>query len=505
MPLDGLPAETLLEIFQSLEQSDLLRVRSLSRGFCTVGTPIAFGSIRFELKLQSLERLHCIASNDNLRKHVRTLVLRRRKGLRPFPGFEEWENGLRFEDETAKAEWDALPSESKQRKYGEYQADIAQMLNIRACLSFRKRDVFKPIKVPGSAASSSQQKLAEALESFDLDVSKLVNLEAFVHESGWLLSDDWGTRWGDLRLDPMQLAGFTDDALDWDLDALQLSYVLRALGWAREDLPRLETIRFAVDGPAFWTPDCTIRLWDGREEFPHQVSQTQGFDAGEWFLEEEHDRGPYLEQLSLMEHACTRLRSFDLTVSRELSLQGGVVDSIIRFFRRTERLESLRLVFGDLAFHKLILQLDRRGEDRAATSKLFREMADNSAWGKLCSLELELVAEEQALVRFVSTFAKTLKRLVFDRTTLVGGSWTAVLQDLASVLERLESLAARMIREYNPDLRIILGPKDVLEGSEEEYALKWCRGGYEIVHADSRALFEQYRREYMRSLLNEDH
>ena len=99
-------------------------------------------------------------------------------------------------------------------------------------------------------------------------------------------------------------------------------------------------------------------------------------------------------------------------------------------------------------------------------------------------------------MQFISTFAKTLNRLVFDRVALVDGSWTAVLKGLASVLEQLENLTARMIREYNPGLRMVLGPEEVWEGSEEERDLKWYKEDHVIDHVDSGALFEQYRQDY---------
>ena len=193
MSLETLPSETQLEVTRYLEQRDLLHLRLLSKMFYHICTPLAFRDIRIELNLQSLKRLQQIASHDTLRLHVKALILRRQMGLRPFPDFDQWQNCLGFKSEQANTEWYSQPSENKRQVYDEYEADVAQALNIRAYLTFRDRDTIRPLKLPEVIASTQNSELAMALESFDLNIAKLSRLETFSHEPGYLDDDNWGT------------------------------------------------------------------------------------------------------------------------------------------------------------------------------------------------------------------------------------------------------------------------------------------------------------------------
>lgn len=282
-----LPSETLLEIMGYLEKTDLLRLRLVSRKFGSMSTQIAFREVNFELTLESLDRLHKIASNDSLRLLVKVLTLRRRTGLKSFPDFEHWQKCLRFQSEQASAEWHSLPFETRLQKHDEYQSDVAKVLDLRAYLTFRDRDTDVPLKSPELNMTCPRSKFVIALKSFDLDIAKLSRLESVVHEPGHLIDEYWGTKWGDFELDPEKIPMWTDDGLDWDADALQLSYTLRAIGWAREDLPCFRSLECSIYGPAFWSQNRMIHLWSDQEEPPHET----------WVM-----GGANLDTLPLMHH-----------------------------------------------------------------------------------------------------------------------------------------------------------------------------------------------------------
>ena len=288
----------------------------------------------------------------------------------------------------------------------------------------------------------------------------------------------------------------TDNGLEWDIEALQLSYTLRALGWAKEHLPCFHSISCFVDGPAFWTLDRMCRLWNNEEAPPHSVSPTFN-GAEEWPLNNHYDTHLYYEQLSLITHACTKLQSFDLTVSQDLQFQDTILKALTKLFCQSDRLQCLRLVFGDLAFSELDTGGDPSGRDHAASSKLFAGLGDISSWNELRDLELELVVDKTALVHFISLFTRTLRCLTFRRATLVNGRWESVLKRLASAMEQLDMLQTFMVCDNTPDMRIIVSLEDTLGRSKKILeSERLHRSNATIINLDTAALYQKYRKEY---------
>lgn len=202
-----------------------------------------------------------------------------------------------------------------------------------------------------------------------------------------------------------------------------------------------------------------------------------------------------------MEHACTRLRSLDLTVSQDIGSQEAIIEALLKFFRRSNTLEHLRLVFGELSFGELDIGHDYLGRDHAATSKLFEGLADVSNWDELRDLELELVTNEDALVRFVSLFAKNLCYLTFTRVTLTSGAWESVLLKLASVIEQLGVLETSMVRDYSPDFQVILSPRDTVKISENSWEFQYLLGQKALLkNLDTTTMYRQYRQDFQREL-----
>ncbi|TKA57586.1 hypothetical protein B0A49_10727 [Cryomyces minteri] len=65
-----------------------------------------FETIWFDLDEGGLNSLISIASRHEHRRHVRALVLQRRRGLRDFGGFETWESSVIYEQEYSEIEAD---------------------------------------------------------------------------------------------------------------------------------------------------------------------------------------------------------------------------------------------------------------------------------------------------------------------------------------------------------------------------------------------------------------
>jgi hypothetical protein len=142
------------------------------------------------------------------------------------------------------------------------------------------------------------------------------------------------------------------------------------------------------------------RLWSSQKEPPHSMLRFPHSRDERPFMED-YDPNPYLKQLYLMEHACTRLHSLDMTVQQDIGSQEAIVERLLKFFTRYNKLEHLRLVFGKLAFGELLFGHDRLGRDSSATSRLFKGLVNLFYWNELHDLELELITEESTLVQFV--------------------------------------------------------------------------------------------------------
>ena len=179
--------------------------------------------------------------------------------------FEDWEASLLFSSKEGH-EWHSQPTETKMQKFREYEADVYRPLSLGAYFTFRDHDTIKPLETSRAHRSDLEPKLIAALKSFDLDIASLSNLETFSHKVGYLDDDHWGLHWNSYTFDIDMLINRADGNLDQEIEALQLSYTLRALGWAREKLPRFRSLHFSVKGSGCWNLNRICCLWNDQEE-----------------------------------------------------------------------------------------------------------------------------------------------------------------------------------------------------------------------------------------------
>ncbi|KAF2464203.1 uncharacterized protein BDR25DRAFT_242876, partial [Lindgomyces ingoldianus] len=259
--LAELPVELWYEILAYLALADLKRLRLLSRDLQRISTPSCFQQVLYELSRASVERILEIAKRKELAQNVQKLVLRTTQGLREFGSFREWERSIALPDDPRRGsisddnceeksleslmsyQWSALSESEKRVLYAEYEAD-------RKELEQRVRH-----------RTSTSTEGAPALEQFDEAIANFSNPDTFNREPGFLFDNCWGTHWRQLRISQSKLLMHTTGWEDEDVEALQLSIVLRALGWAQQFQAKLRSASFYVGGSAFWGPNRMRRLW----------------------------------------------------------------------------------------------------------------------------------------------------------------------------------------------------------------------------------------------------
>ncbi|OCK84871.1 hypothetical protein K432DRAFT_287955 [Lepidopterella palustris CBS 459.81] len=491
----SLPVEIWDMIVNETNQATRKQLRLSNKYFYRISSPHCFKTVRFELAEDGFNNLLDIALHEELRKHVKKLVLRRSRGLRAFGDFEEWEDSIsrnwdsdsdsdsdfdsasdtdgedgNDDDIMSQQHWSALSINEKHALYDEYEVDRlkarAQVRNLTNHLYFRTLGCRQETDLVHPARTAVVATLDSALKQFDDAVARLTNLTTFVHDPAFFYSR-WGTRWRRLRISPDGIILYTDYDEDEDVDALQLSYVLRSLGWANYFNRNLRSLSLYVGGPAFWGAERLRRLWDGHEDetmrslryLNRSAAEAEedayfGDNGGTRLLRERH-----LRQLFIMEHAFVYLTHLDCAVSED-DEDGSLVTTagpLFEFLRRGESLERVRLAFGRLVDSFLQPGVNQPGD---GPGELLAQLTRHVPWPRIRELELELVTDERILVGFLSTLAPTLRRLALSRVTLVpsGGTWEFTLRQIVGALQ-LDSLELLVLCDSTMGERVILDPE----------------------------------------------
>ncbi|KAH7111806.1 hypothetical protein B0J11DRAFT_543073 [Dendryphion nanum] len=446
----------------------------------TLATPHLFGVAHFELIENGCDSLLNIASHPRLSLCVKTLVLRRAYGLREFPDIDTWERNiylpgdsndeyadLPVEDEykddegnlLTYREWSALSGREKEALYGEYKADRAEaqekVRSLVDYLCFHTLGCAKSVLVRSERVSVLP---AEATsEQFHRALAKLVNLTAFKHKPSFIFTYNWGLRWRNLRLHPYALIGNTDDTEDEDVEALQLSVALQALGWVKHLLPKLRSLAFYVGGPAFWTSEHLRHLWKGEGHEKTRFYRTLYDSAAEadrdTYSDSEEARyhnESYIRQLVLIEHALINITHLDCSISED-DENGGLyvaAEHVFNFLRCAESLERLHLVFGRLVDGTLQVGYNthRHGD---GTATLLSLLAKHTPWSRIKDIHLEVVTDEITLMTFLSAHKETLRYLSLSNITLIPskGTWEVTLSKIAECLV-LKTLALNTLCDF---------------------------------------------------------
>lgn len=464
----------------------------------TLATPHLFRTVYFELVETGCESLLKIASHPRLSLCVKTLVLRRTHGLREFPDFDTWERNiylpgdsnndyadLPIEDEyndddgslLTYREWSALSGREKEALYGEYKADRAkaqeQVRSLVDYLCFHTLGCAKSVLVHSGRVSVLPAEAAS--EKFHRALVKLVNLVSFKHQPSFIVTYNWGLRWRNLRLHPYALIGNTDDTEDEDVEALQLSVALQALGWVKHVLPKLRSLTFYVGGPAFWSSERLRHLWKGggheRTRFYRTLYDSAAEADRDAYFDAEETRYPnesYIRQLVIIEHSLVNITHLDCSISED-DENGGLfiaAEHVFQFLRCAESLERIHLVFGRLVDGTLQVGYDigRHGD---GTATLLSLLANHTPWSRIKDIHLEVVTDEITLTTFLSAHKETIRSLALSNTTLVPskGTWEVTLGKIAECLD-LKTLALDTLYDFpiyentiRPKNRVLFNPE----------------------------------------------
>ncbi|KAJ9650608.1 hypothetical protein H2201_009301, partial [Coniosporium apollinis] len=200
-------------ILAELDQAARKQLRLSSKEFCKMATPSFFETIWFDLDEGGLDSLISIASHHEHRRHVRALVLQRRRGLRDFGGFETWESSVIYEQEhseteadendddvgkgeedlMSRQEWLALSVDGRRWLYQEYEADRAAMQE-----QTRRLTCSIHLRAPGCTGVSEpvhperlekEGTMRLPLKRFEEAVVGLTGLKTFTHRPAFLVDD----------------------------------------------------------------------------------------------------------------------------------------------------------------------------------------------------------------------------------------------------------------------------------------------------------------------------
>jgi hypothetical protein len=95
----GLPTEVLHDILLMLERETLKEFRRVCRESHTRVTPILFDRVYFDFDSSGTDGLANISRQPLLAKHVKTVELQRRSGLKKFDDLEAWREATIYEYE----------------------------------------------------------------------------------------------------------------------------------------------------------------------------------------------------------------------------------------------------------------------------------------------------------------------------------------------------------------------------------------------------------------------
>jgi len=237
--------------------------------------------------------------------------------------------------------------------------------------------------------------------------------------------------------------------------------VLRAIAWARRDLPKLNSMVFHVEGPAFWSPGGLRRLWQGEGHGKvRQLRFTQNaMQAEEQLKSTLQDLTRHDECVGELGKVLGKLTHLDCSISEE-EKNGGLLMAAKVFFelpRCGQNLKSVRLVFGELLPDGSIYHdLNRSNGDGPET--LLTLLTNHKPWSKIEELKLEVVTDETTLLRFLESLSLTLRRLTLSTVTLEPeGTWDSALPAIATRLTNLTRLDLAFLSDSQE--RLLFNPE----------------------------------------------
>ena len=449
-----------------------------------VATPYCYETVRFDLVEEwPLRQLVEIARNERLRVHVKRLVLQRRFGLREFGTMKRWEECLDFanlepeqeqegreqsderygiEKPMRRVDWVLLSKEEKVKLFTDFDADYERWKARERRLTANWQSRHGGRKTQEKHADSaddtdekSASSFAGLFRQFDGAVRLLRNVAQFAHEPAYAYDAGWAMRWRCLRFNGALYA--LDNLFDEEegLEALQLSFSLRALGLANYFNRNIRSLKLQIDGPAFWGADCLEPLRQGQEQLTASYSAQDNIRLRAQDAQLEARDDSYNEMLPLMKHVFSTVEYLDLILSVDEgeSDYKTIYDLIFMFLSQCRPLISLKVLISELGD-----KLDPMLLEKVYIEDLLSQVVLARSWQNLVQLEIGFVVDDTSLLMdCLNSAAQSLRKLSLNKVQISQGCSTfeSLLPKLGRVLT-LDKLKLSELFDYVPHERLIL-------------------------------------------------
>jgi hypothetical protein len=492
-----LPTEIWVMVFQYLDLRDMKQFRLANHECRDIATPLCFETVAFDISQASIGNLVNVASTEYLAKHPRALILRRRSRMRQFSDYEDWERAISLPDDPnitlspfndgedeedthdnimSYHDWSQCTDAERRSLYHQYETDRVaandNMQSLSRALCFRRLGCTYSEQVQSVIGSSLMEEDC-IIRRLDETLSKFTQLTMFKHRPTILLRDRWVTHWQRLRFNPYDFYSHSyeqDCQEDDDMEALHLSCALRAIGWAKQYLTKLNSMVFHVEGPAFWGPRRLRRLWQGEghgevrrlRQLYENVMQAE--EHMEPILQHLIRDDEYVRQLVIMENALGELTHLDCSICEDEN-DGGLFMAarfLFEFLCCGQNLKRVRLTFGWLVDG--FLQSDYWCHTNGDGPKeLLTLLTNYKPWSKIEELKLEIATDETTLLCFLESLSLTLHDLTLSTVTLAPsqGTWDSALPAIATSLTNLRRLDLAMLCDFpqHGQQRLLFNPE----------------------------------------------
>ncbi|KAK3691310.1 hypothetical protein LTR37_018716 [Vermiconidia calcicola] len=493
-----LPPEILENILLRLERTDLKSFRCTSRECTGFATPLVFHEIPFDLDPGGCDGLTSIAHCSELRRHVNTIRLERRAGLKSFGDFDGWHAAniyeyvpLLHEDETdpdlqclqtmSRNQWQVLSDDQLRHLYDEYENDERARESYVTRLASEVSLLVTPDNHTSTQARNHTTDAQHILRNLTTTIDALTNVCNLTYTPAFEDEDRWGRTWRNIEFHPEGLVAHGSFGIDPDVDALQLYFVLRTTLRAPNLLRSAELF---TRGHAFWSPAHLRRLldWSTRpslHSYPHDETVSEGLES--WTDE---IGGPlqvmkYTESLTrelvALEHGFSRLSRLECRVDTVWSNGPEELETIAsalsRMLKEGVKLEHLALIVRDHAGsddHGMYTffgdRFDRRTPSRESMLQSIKVsehlLFAASALKYLRRLHLSFATGATHLLGLFSRL-NHLRQLRLSYVALLpsGGQWEFILEWIAQHF-RLDWLELRALEDVcDGRARLLLCPK----------------------------------------------
>jgi len=458
--LHGLSPEILDIILGCLSRQDLRQLRLVDKFLSRAATPLCFKRVEFALEDGQFDHVIQIAFHEELSHFVKELELVRSLGLCyvSFSTFKFMAAGVHSGASRNQNENDDTMDDKVLEEYKEYEAECLRLhkqgYSAAEQMSFRRTGCKRWTKRVHPDKSTPTR-----LDKFEEAILRLPKLKSFTHVPGFW-RDNLTSHWPSLTLfNAMETVSERLSSFDKRIEALQLSYVLRALGWANQFNHNLSSIDIYVGSSPFWSPRKLQNLWEytfKNHKSKHIQPSYSSFDSETYDSDgdDSDDRGVpstatldqalYMEQIFLIENSFRFLTKLVCAIEA-VRFTNELHGHLLRMFLSCVHLEWLDLTFGRLDGYFLAPTMLYG----SCTDELFTSLTQATPWLNLQKLELSTITKASSLLALLNSLRSTLRFLHLCYYRLSDGpTWETTLREIASGLH-LKSLTLTALYDFH--------------------------------------------------------